>query len=166
MCWRLRRTRGRCIQAVLAAIDERGHGREESRTYLQLPVPDGLPGRCEWKDLKSLGVVTSRRVQDGKETVEMRYYISGLGVDVDRFARSVRGHWGIDNGCHWSLDLTFREDEPRLRQRRIAENLAWLNRVALSHLKQHPRRQTLDMRRRSCGWRDGFLMEVTTDSTG
>jgi predicted transposase YbfD/YdcC len=144
---------------------EKGHGREESRTYLQLPAPEGLPGRDDWKDLRSVGVVTSSRLLDGKETMEVRYYISSLGLDVPRFARSVRSHWGIENGCHWSLDLTFREDESRLRQRRITENFAWLNRFALSLLKQHPGRQSLIMKRRSCGWSDSFLMEVITGST-
>src|SRR5262245_61226434 len=69
---------------------EKGHGREESRTYLQLPVPEGLPGRADWKKLKSVGVATSRCLRDGKETVEVRYYISSLESDVSRFARSVR----------------------------------------------------------------------------
>ena len=92
-------------------------------------------------------------------------YISSLGVAVNRFARAARSHWGIENGCHSSLDLTFREDESRLRQRRIAENFAWLNRFALSLLKQHHGRQSLVMKRRSCGWSDAFLMEVITGST-
>jgi predicted transposase YbfD/YdcC len=144
---------------------EKGHGREESRTYLQLPAPEGLPGRAEWKNLKSVGVATSRRLRDGKEAVEVRYFISSLEIDIPRFARSVRGHWGIENGCHWSLDLTFREDESRLRERQITENFAWLNRFALSLLKQHPGRQSLVMKRRSCGWSDAFLMEVITVST-
>ena len=143
---------------------EKGHGREESRTYLQLPAPEGLPGRAEWKNLKSVGVATSRRLRDGKEAVEVRYYISSLEVDVERFARSVRGHWSIENGCHWSLDLTFREDESRLRERHLTQNFAWLNRFALSLLKQHPGRQSLAMKRRSCGWSDAFLMEVVTGS--
>jgi len=144
---------------------EKGHGREESRTYLQLPAPEGLPGRAEWKNLKSVGVATSRCLRDGKEAVEVRYYISSLEVDVERFARSVRGHWSIENSCHWSLDLTFREDESRLRERHLTQNFAWLNRFALSLLKQHPGRQSLAMKRRSCGWSDAFLMEVITVST-
>jgi predicted transposase YbfD/YdcC len=86
-------------------------------------------------------------------------------VDVERFARAVRGHWSIENGCHWSLDMTFREDESRLREQRLRENFAWLNRFALSLLKQHPGRQSLVMKRRSCGWSDDFLMEVVTGST-
>jgi predicted transposase YbfD/YdcC len=144
---------------------ERGHGREETRTYLQLPAPEELPGSLPWTGLKSIGLVTSCCVRDGKETVEVRYYISSLAVDVKQFARSVRGHWGIENGCHWVLDMTFREDESRLRDRHLRENFAWLNRFALSLLKQHRGRQSLVMKRRSCGWSDAFLMEVVMAPT-
>jgi len=177
----LKGNQGTLHQAVIGYIDEQldgdlaeaqehvtteqGHGREETRTYLQLPVPEGLHGFLLWKGLKSIGLVTSCCVRDGKETVEVRYYISSLAVDVKRFARSVRGHWSIENGCHWVLDMTFREDESRLRERHLRENFAWLNRFALSLLKQHPGRQSLVMKRRSCGWSDAFLMEVVTGST-
>jgi predicted transposase YbfD/YdcC len=144
---------------------EKGHGRQETRTYLQLPAPEKLPGFMLWKGLKSIGLVTSCCVRDGKESVEVGYYISSLAMDVKQFARAVRGHWGIENGCHWILDMTFREDESRLRERHLRENFAWLNRFALSLLKQHPGRQSLVMKRRSCGWSDAFLMEVITGST-
>jgi predicted transposase YbfD/YdcC len=168
-------------QAVIDCIDEQlegdlsdaqelettesGHGREETRTYLQLPAPEELPGALLWAGLKSIGLVTSCCVRDGQETVEVRYYISSLAVDVKQFARSVRGHWGIENGCHWVLDMTFREDESRLRDRHLRENFAWLNRFALSLLKQHPGRQSVVMKRRSCGWSDAFLMEVVMAPT-
>jgi predicted transposase YbfD/YdcC len=144
---------------------EKGHGREEERIYLQLPAPENLPGFMAWKGLKSIGIVTSRCLRDGQETIEVRYYISSLIVNVIQFARAVRGHWGIENTCHWSLDMTFREDESRLRDRHLRENFAWLNRFVLSLLKQHPGRQSLVMKRRSCGWSDEFLMEVVTGST-
>lgn len=144
---------------------ETGHGREETRTYLQLPAPKQLPGFGLWKGLKSIGLVTSCCLRDGKEAIEVRYYISSLEVDVKQFAHAVRGHWSIENGCHWVLDMTFREDESRLRERHLRENFAWLNRFALSLLKQHPGRQSLAMKRRSCGWSETFLMEVVTGST-
>jgi predicted transposase YbfD/YdcC len=144
---------------------EKGHGREEERTYLQIPVPKELPGLPAWNRLNSIGMVTSCAMRDGKETVEVRYYISSLGMDVQRFARAIRGHWSIENTCHWSLDMTFREDESRTRERRLRENFAWLNRFVLSLLKQHPGRQSLVMKRRSCSWSDDFLMEVVTGSS-
>ena len=59
---------------------------------------------------------------------EVQTYISIAKRNVKQFARAVRGHWGIENTCHWSLDMTFREDESRARDRRLAENLGWLRR--------------------------------------
>jgi predicted transposase YbfD/YdcC len=144
---------------------ETGHGREETRSYIQMPVPEDLPGRELWVGLKSIGAVVSECVRDGKEAVEVRYYISSLGVGVKRFARAVRSHWGIENACHWSLDVTYREDESRIRDRHLRENFAWLNRFTLSLLKQHPGRDSIAMKRRSCGWNEDFLLEVITGST-
>jgi len=144
---------------------EKGHGRVETRTYLQLPAPKSLPGFTRWKGLKSIGLVTSHCLRDGKETIEVRYYISSLAMGVKRFARAVRGHWGIENACHWVLDVTYREDESRIREKTLRANFAWLNRFTLSLLKQHPDRVSLAMKRRSCGWDERFLLEVLTGAT-
>jgi predicted transposase YbfD/YdcC len=144
---------------------EKGHGREETRTYLQLPAPKSLPGFAQWKGLKSIGVVTSCCLRDGKETIEVRYYISSLAVSVKKFAHAVRSHWGIENGCHWVLDLTYREDESRIRHTTLRENMAWLNRFTLSLLKQHPGRNSIAMKRRSCGWSEDFLLKVVAGAT-
>jgi len=140
---------------------DRGHGREEERIYLHLPAPEGLPGQAEWKGLKSVGVVTSLRKGGEKESIEVRYYLSSLPVDVNLFARAVRGHWSVENACHWTLDVTFREDDSRIRERVLGTNIKWLYRFTLSILKQHPdRRMSLIMKRRGCGWSEKFLMEI------
>jgi predicted transposase YbfD/YdcC len=144
---------------------EKGHGREETRTYLQLPAPKDLPGFTLWKGLKSIGIVTSQCFRDGKETIEVHYYISSLGMGVKRFAHAVRSHWGIENSCHWSLDITYREDESRIREKHVRENFAWLRRLTLSLLKQHPGRESIAMKRRSCSWSDDFMLEVLTGTT-
>jgi len=144
---------------------ETAHGRDETRCYTHLPVPSDLPNRDQWRGLKSIGVAISACVRDGKETVEKRYYISSLPVGVKRFARAVRGHWGIENSCHWSLDMTFREDESRIRDRNLRENFAWLNRFLLSLLKQHPSKNSVAGKRRGCAWNDDFLLEVLTGTT-
>jgi predicted transposase YbfD/YdcC len=141
---------------------ETGHGREETRSYIHMPVPDTLSALEFWKGLKSIGVATLVCVRDGKETVETRYYISSLPVCVKQFAHAVRSHWGIENSCHWSLDVTYREDESRIREKHLRENFAWLNRFTLSLLKQHPGRDSLVMKRRMCGWNEEFLLEVVT----
>jgi len=142
--------------------EDQGHGREEIRTYLQMPAPPSLPGFEEWKGLKSIGMVVSECVRNGKATIETRYYLSSLTVRVKRFAHAVRSHWSIENTCHWSLDVIYREDESRIRHQHVRENFAWLNRLTLSLLKQHPGRDSLAMKRRSCGWSDDFMMEVLT----
>jgi predicted transposase YbfD/YdcC len=144
---------------------EKGHGRQETRTYLQLPAPRSLPGFTLWKGLMTIGVVTSCCLRDGKETTDVRYYISSLAMDVKRFARAIRGHWGIENTCHWVLDMTYREDESRIRDRALRENFAWINRFSLSLLKQHPGRDSLIMKRRACGWNENFMLEILTAAT-
>jgi predicted transposase YbfD/YdcC len=153
------------VKARRHQTKETGHGREETRSYIQLPVPESLPGLALWKGLKSMGVVVSECVRNGKETVEVRYYISSLAVGVKRFAHAVRGHWGIENSCHWSLDVTYREDDSRIRDQHLRENFAWLNRLTLSLLKQYPGRDSLAMKRRSCGWSNDFLLKVLAGAT-
>jgi predicted transposase YbfD/YdcC len=139
---------------------DKGHGREEYRSYVQMPVPEGLRGAEPWKGLRSIGMATLVCQRDGRETSEVRYYLSSLPVGVKRFARAVRSHWSIENGCHWSLDMTFREDESRIREPKTRENFAWLNRFSLSLLKQHPSKDSVAMKRRACGWSDEFLLQV------
>jgi predicted transposase YbfD/YdcC len=144
---------------------ETGHGRTETRTDTHLPAPKDLPGLEAWAGLQSLGLVVRHYVKDGEEHVEARHYICSLEVGVKQFARAVRGHWGIENGCHWTLDVTFREDESRIREVKHRENFAWLNRLALSLLKQHPSKDSIAMKRRLCGWDENFLLEVRTGIT-
>jgi predicted transposase YbfD/YdcC len=73
-----------------------------------------------------------------------------------------RTYWQTENTLHWSLDMTFREDESRIRDRHVAENLAWLRKIALSLYKQHPGKQSLVMKRRMAGWSQDFLMQLLT----
>jgi predicted transposase YbfD/YdcC len=145
--------------------EEHGHGREETRTYIQMPAPKNLSQLALWTGLATIGMVISECTRNGKPMVEVRYYISSLQLGVKRFARAVRSHWGIENTCHWSLDITYREDESRIRQEHLRENFAWLNRFTLSLLKQHPGRHSIAMKRRSCGWNDDFMLEVLTGTT-
>jgi predicted transposase YbfD/YdcC len=144
---------------------ETGHGREETRCYTQMPVPDDLPGLELWKGLQSIGMATLLCNRNGKDTIDTRYYISSLPVGVKTFAHAVRSHWGIENGCHWVLDMTYREDESRIRDPHLRENFAWLNRFTLSLLKQHPGKDSIVMKRRACGWSEEFLTEVLASAT-
>jgi hypothetical protein len=71
-----------------------------------------------------------------------------------------RQHWSIENTLHWCLDVTFREDENRVRERHAANNLAWLKRFAISLLKQQNDKHSIAMRRRIAGWNVDYLTQV------
>lgn len=144
---------------------EKKHGRIERRTYIQMPAPKSLPGFANWKGLLSIGVAFLWSIRDGKETSELRYFISSLPVKVKQFAHAVRSHWGIENSCHWCLDVTYREDESRIRDKHLRENFAWLNRLTLSLLKQHPDKDSVAMKRRACGWNDEYMLQVLTGTS-
>ena len=141
---------------------EKKHGRIERRTYIQMPAPKSLPGFSNWKGLLSIGIAFLYCIRDGKETTEVRYFISSLPVQVKQFAHAIRSHWGIENSCHWCLDVTYREDESRIRDKHLRENFAWLNRLTLSLLKQHPEKDSVAMKRRACGWNDDYMLQVLT----
>jgi predicted transposase YbfD/YdcC len=145
---------------------DKKHGRLERRYYYQAPLPEGLkPLAAGWEGLTTIGQVVSITERDGKETSEVRYYLSSLPPGVKRFAEAVRGHWAIENSLHWVLDVTFREDESRSRDRRLAENLAALRRLAIGLLKQHPSKHSLRSKQRLAGWNAHFLAEVLTLQT-
>jgi predicted transposase YbfD/YdcC len=156
----------RGIGARRLDTEEKKHGRIERRSYIQMPAPKTLPGFSNWKGLLSIGIAFLWSIRDGKETEEIRYFISSLPVKVKPFAHAVRSHWGIENSCHWCLDVTYREDESRIRDERLRENFAWLNRLTLSLLKQHPEKDSVAMKRRACGWSDHYMLEVLTGKGG
>ena len=144
---------------------ETSHGREETRTYVQMSVPKDLTGISRWAGLKTIGIAIVICTRSGKETVDNRYFISSLGIGIHRFANAVRSHWGIENSCHWCLDVTYREDESRIREKHLRENFAWLNRFTLSQLKQNGNGKSVAMNRRRCGWNDDVLVQILTGQT-
>ncbi|QVL31708.1 ISAs1 family transposase [Telmatocola sphagniphila] len=150
------------VKARRRVAQETGHGRTETREYIQLEAPSTLPGLKHWKKLKTIGLVHLTSLRNGQETTRVRYFISSLPMGIKQFAQATRNHWGIENSCHWSLDVTYREDDSRIRHVDARENFAWLNRFTLSLLKQHPGKGSLVMKRRSCGWNSKFLLEVLT----
>jgi len=117
---------------------EKGHGRIETRRYWQSAEVDWMQDKKRWKNLRSIGMVEAIRRIKGKNSIERRYYLSSLPLDVAAFAKAVRGHWGVENPLHWSLDVIFREDQSRARSRNAAQNLAMLRRIALNLIKKNP----------------------------
>jgi predicted transposase YbfD/YdcC len=142
---------------------ERGHGREEERTYFICPVPDDLPDRERWAGLKAIGVAIGNTLRDGKECLDVRYYILSRYLSGRRFAEAVRTHWAIENRLHWQLDVTFQEDQCRLRKGHADANFSSLRRTALSLLKNEPTAKVgIKNKRLLAGWDETYLAKVLT----
>jgi len=115
---------------------EKDHGRIETRRYVSIAAVDWLPGKNEWRDLQSIGMVVATREINGVVTTAVRYYLSSLAVCARTLANAVRGHWSVENSCHWVLDVVFREDDSRVRTGHAAGNLGLVRRLANSLLQQ------------------------------
>jgi len=139
-----------------------GHGRIDERAYYLAKTPREFPPADDWPEVKAIGY-TLRVTQhgDGRETNEVRYYISSRYLSGKRFAEAVRGHWSIE-AMHWVLDVTFREDDSRTRERTLGNNLSWLRRFAVTLLKRHPLNDSLRGKMLRCGYDPAFLTEVLT----
>lgn len=139
------------------------HGRIETRTYWQANAPDFLPGFADWPDLRSVGLVAAVREVKGVATTSVRYYLSSLPVDIARFAEAVRGHWSIENSCHWVLDVVFREDASRLRVGHAAENMAVLRRFALNLLnREQTTKLSAPSKRFNAALDERYLVKILT----
>jgi predicted transposase YbfD/YdcC len=139
----------------------KGHGRVETHHVYTILHPEGIRDLALWKDLKAITLICSERQEKGKEdTVELRYYIGSKAAKAVAYARYVRGHWGIENGLHWVLDVSFDEDRSRMRTDHSAENMALLRRLALSLLKQHGGKGSIRGKRKQSGWNDQVLVEI------
>ena len=146
---------------------ERGHGRDETREYFVAAAPDELIRNGEWKDVASIGMVQRTRIVDGKVTEEIVYYLSSLPPKVKTLTRAVRGHWGIENRLHWSLDVNFADDQSRVRKDHGPANLGMLRRLALSILQQDTSsKDSLRGKRLSAGWDEGRLLKILTNFCG
>ena len=138
------------------------HGRIDERTYYLTKTPRDFAPAEDWPHVKAIGYAMRWTQQaDGKETSEVRYYISTRYLSGKRFAEAVRGHWSIE-AMHWVLDVTFREDDSRTRERTLGNNLSWLRRFAVTLLKRHPAKDSIRGKMLRCGYNTGFLTEVLT----
>jgi predicted transposase YbfD/YdcC len=140
-----------------AAVDDR-HGRHEERYVTVIYDPAGLPG-C-WPDVAAVVLVCREREVKGANVSTAHYYISSHAGTAAEMAGLVRGHWGIENGLHWVLDVAFREDQSRTRDLNAGANLALLRRVAVSLLRRADVKGSLQTRRLMAAWDDEFLLQV------
>jgi predicted transposase YbfD/YdcC len=139
--------------------NERGHGREEHRSY-QIITDPPLPMKAEWCNLNVIGVCYHECTQNGKTTEQLRYFIGSRKAKAKVYGTALRHHWGIENTLHWQLDVCFDEDKNRVSRRHGAENLALVRRLALSLLKQHPSEQSIACKRLRAALDPDFLLEV------
>jgi predicted transposase YbfD/YdcC len=141
--------------------EQKGHGRKEQRYYYLCPVPEGLPDASRWAKLKAIGIAISTTERNGKECNEVRYYILSKYLSARRFAQAVREHWGIENRLHWQLDVTFQEDQCRVRKGHADTNFSTLRRTALSLLKNESTLKVgVKNKRLSAGWDEAYLEKV------
>jgi predicted transposase YbfD/YdcC len=140
---------------------ERGHGRDERRTYYVCDAPADLPDRGRWTGLKRIGVAINETVRNGEATDAVRYYILSKRMSARSFGAAVRGHWSIENICHWSLDVTFGEDQSRIRKGHADANFSILRRTALSLLKNEKTEKVgVKNKRLIAGWNESYLEKV------
>lgn len=139
-----------------------GHGRIETRRIWTTDWTDWYAQRGEWAGLRSFVCVESERTTEGQTSTERRYYISDLGgLDARSMLGYVRGHWGIENQLHWSLDVTFREDALRQRVGHSAENLSRIRRLALNLLRRDKTcRAGIKGKRLQACLKDEYLLRV------
>ena len=141
-----------------------GHGRIETRRVWVTDELGWLKQAKDWPGLQSVVVVEARReVIGGSHSVERRYYISSLAPDAETLAQAIRGHWGVENSLHHVLDVSFHEDDSRVRRGHGPENLSRLRRMALNLLKdadRHTKRKSIKGRRKIAGWDHQFLLNL------
>jgi predicted transposase YbfD/YdcC len=141
--------------------EEKAHGRETTRDYYVCAVPDDLPDRQRWPKLAAIGVAISETIRGDKYSTEVRYYILRKKLSGRKFAAAVRGHWSIENRLHWQLDVTFGEDQSRIRKGHADANFSTLRRTALSLLKNnHTQKVGVKNKRLIAGWNEDYLQEV------
>jgi predicted transposase YbfD/YdcC len=141
---------------------EKGHGRVETRRCWTTGQTEWLGQRHSWPGLQSIAAVECRRQIGQKISTERRYFISSLpGRPAQRIAVAVRKHWSVENELHWSLDVSFGEDQSRVRIGNAAENLSRVRRLALTLLKQEQTAKVgIKAKRLMAGWNENYLLKV------
>ena len=150
-------------EADLVGVDggeevDDAHGRHEERYVGVFRDPEGIP--AEWPDVAAVVQVNRERVVGGVRTSTSHYYLTSYAGTAAEIAAFVRGHWGIENGLHWVLDVVFREDRSRIREGNAGANLAMVRRAAVSLLQRAPGKGSGVTKRLKAGWDDDYLLQV------
>jgi predicted transposase YbfD/YdcC len=136
-----------------------GHGRIEIRRSYLSTCLDTLPDASRWKGIKSIGMIECERIINGQTSIDRRYYICTLR-DVKTFAHAARAHWGVENSLHWVLDVTFREDDSRIRTGYAPENFNIFRQIAINLLKKEPSKMSIKKKRVEAALNDSFRESI------
>lgn len=137
------------------------HGKVEIRRYWTTSDINWLHGKENWAKLETICMVERERQFDLKTESEISFYIGSIGNNAENFARAVRCHWRIENSLHWVLDVTFREDESRIRKELAPQNFAVLRHIALNMIKKETTlKKSIKSKRLRAGWDNDYLLKV------
>ena len=139
------------------------HGRIETRRYWLTDDIECLGVKASWANIAGVGMVESQVEVGSEVSVERRYFLTSLECDAERFAQAVRQHWGIENSLHWVLDVSFREDDCRIRQDAGAQTMSVLRHMALNLIRRESHhKRGIKARRKRAGWDRRYLMQILT----
>lgn len=146
---------------IYQTIDGSEHGRLEERIYRVVEVPDILRKQHDWCGLNNLVEVMSYREIKGIRSQEKRYYITSLDKEAAKIGHAIRSHWSIENNLHWVLDISFRDDESRIRKGNAPENICIIKHIALNLLqKAKGKRDSIKQLRKAAGWDNDVLLHI------
>ena len=137
------------------------HGRIETRRHTVCSDIDWLRDRHNWPGLKS--IVKTEYIYEirGESKTEIRFYISSLADSAEKMAQYIRDHWQVENCLHWVLDVTFRQDDCRIRKENAAANFTTINHAAINFLKRVPgKKMSMPQKRRSAAWDDDYMESI------
>jgi predicted transposase YbfD/YdcC len=138
------------------------HGRIETRTTTVIHELAWLQKRYDWPGLKAVVMVKSSREISGKIEQETRFYITSLVMAAALLGPVVRSHWAVENSLHWVMDMTFRDDECRVRTDHAPANFTTIKHMACNLLRQASGKDSLRLRRKVAAWDDDFLASLIT----
>jgi predicted transposase YbfD/YdcC len=145
---------------------DKGHGRIEQRTVTVASEVDWLdgdrrfPGELHLPDVATIVQVGSRAELKDRCRFETRYYVSSAALSARRAAQAVRGHWAIENSLHWVLDVTFGDDQSRLRKGHGAKNMAVVRHFAINLARTVKDKRSVRLRRKCAGWDPTYLATI------
>jgi predicted transposase YbfD/YdcC len=140
---------------------DKGHGRIEIRRYWQTADIGWLEEKGNWKGLRSIAMVQAVRITGENTAVETRYFLSSKEPNAQKLSHAVRGHWEIENGLHWCLDVAMGEDDCRIRIQNATENFVVLRHIALNLLKQEKsKKRGLKAKSKIACWDNNYLLKV------